>query len=128
MLAAEQDSAVELGIELINRLAVGKIRRQRQHGLVTIVNLRRLLGVERQHGQVAFAIAPVAGGVEHAGAVRSQGAVARPQIAVQQRGLRLVILQALVNMADNGVDIAKGEPFFCRQLQLPADALFGKEG
>jgi hypothetical protein len=35
--------------------------------------------------------------------------------------------QALLNMFDYGVDIAKLQPFFCRQLQLPADTLLGKK-
>jgi hypothetical protein len=29
---------------------------------------------------------------------------------------------------DNGVDIAKLQPFFCGQFQLPANTLFGEKG
>ncbi len=47
---------------------------------------------------------------------------------MQQRGLRLVGGEALLNMFDDGIDIAKGETFFCRQLKLPADTLLREKG
>ncbi len=41
-------------------------------------------------------------------------------MAVQQRRLRLMRCKTLLNMLDDGIDIAESDPFFCRQFQLPA--------
>jgi hypothetical protein len=38
-----------------------------------------------------------------------------------------MIAQPLLHIIDDAVDIAKVQPFFGSQLQLPADTLFGKE-
>ena len=46
---------------------------------------------------------------------------------MEQGCLRLVRSKALLNMFDYGVNITKLQPFFCRQLQLPADTLLGKK-
>ncbi len=35
--------------------------------------------------------------------------------------------QTLLNMLDDGIDIAESDPFFCRQFQLPANPLFSKK-
>lgn len=35
--------------------------------------------------------------------------------------------ETLLNMLDDGIDIAESDPFFCRQLQLPANPLFSKK-
>lgn len=35
--------------------------------------------------------------------------------------------ETLLHVLDDGVDITKGNPFFRRQFELPANALFGEE-
>ena len=35
--------------------------------------------------------------------------------------------QTLLNMLDDGIDIAESDPFFCRQFQLPANPLLRKK-
>jgi len=47
---------------------------------------------------------------------------------MQQRWLGLMRCQPLLNMFNNGVDVAELQPFFRRQFQLPANTLFSKEG
>ncbi|WP_433914436.1 fructosamine kinase family protein, partial [Escherichia coli] len=34
--------------------------------------------------------------------------------------------KTLLNMLDDGIDIAESDPFFCRQFQLPANPFFVK--
>ena len=63
--------------------------------------------MQRQHGEVALSVSPVAGWIEDIGAVRPQRAVAGPEIAVQQRGLGLVAAEALLHVLNDGIDIAE---------------------
>ena len=46
---------------------------------------------------------------------------------MQQRRLRLVGCQTLLNVFDDGIDIAKLQTFLRSQFQLPANALLSKE-
>jgi hypothetical protein len=46
---------------------------------------------------------------------------------VKQRRLRLMTAQPLLNNINKMIDIAKMQAFLGGELQLPADALFGKE-
>jgi hypothetical protein len=83
--------------------------------------------MKRQHGKIALSVTPVAGRVKDIGAVGTQRAVIGPQIAVKQRRLRLVGCQTLLNVLDDGINIAKFQPFLGGQLKLPANALLGKK-
>ena len=47
---------------------------------------------------------------------------------MQKRWLRLMGRETLLNMLDNGVDIAKRNAFFSGEFQLPANTLLGKKG
>ena len=46
---------------------------------------------------------------------------------MEQRRLRLMIAQPLLNNINKAIDIAKMQAFLGGELELPADALFGKE-
>lgn len=127
VFSTKKNGTVHQRIKLIDRLAVEEAGRQGGDRLISVVNLRRLLRMQRQHGKIAFSVTPVAGRVEDVGAVRAQRAVIGPQIAVKQRRLRLVGCQTLLNVLDNRINIAKFQPFLGGQLKLPADALLGKK-
>lgn len=75
VLPTKEDRPIKQRIELVDRLTLQEVVRQGQHRLIAIIDLRRLLRMQRQHRQIALSVSPIAGWVKNVGAVRAQRTV-----------------------------------------------------
>lgn len=126
--AAEEVGVVEDMVELVEREAVGVAMGERPFLFVSGIKDVRKPPEEARHGEVAFPIGDVYGGIEDDGTVVCESDITYPKVAVDEGVLRVVVFEESGNLLEELRTLFKGAAILCGEVELWGNPRIAEEG